>query len=95
MDAAEEVVRFEMAHLNVLKDLVQEEAIDCELTFTRSFDVYLDQDELGRVKDFYDSLVRRGMEFMRDVISHPHTEIEEVGAIIFPIPHRRYNNGWH
>ncbi|KAL6231697.1 hypothetical protein BDW75DRAFT_233404 [Aspergillus navahoensis] len=30
MDAAEEVVRFEMAHLNALKDLVQEEAIDSQ-----------------------------------------------------------------
>ncbi|KAG2411499.1 hypothetical protein HFD88_009054 [Aspergillus terreus] len=91
MDAADEVVRFELAHLDAIKDLVQEEAIDCELTFTRSFDVYLDQDELGRAKDFYDSLVRRGMEIMKDVIFHPHTEIEEktnvrgaLGGFSFP-----------
>ncbi|KAF3396421.1 Gamma-glutamylputrescine oxidoreductase [Penicillium rolfsii] len=65
--AAVEVVRFEIAHMKELEDLVRREKIDCDLTFTRSFDIYLDADQLAAAKTFYDFLVGQGLDFMDSV----------------------------
>ncbi|KAJ5381993.1 uncharacterized protein N7496_004421 [Penicillium cataractarum] len=67
LDAAVEVVRFEIAHMKTLEKLVQKEKIDCDLTFTRSLDIYLDVDQLAAAKSFYDYLVDQGLDFMDDV----------------------------
>jgi hypothetical protein len=62
-----EVVRFEIAHMKTLQELVRKENIDCDLTFTRSLDIYLDADQLAATKRFYDYLVDQGLDFMDDV----------------------------
>ncbi|KAJ5688797.1 hypothetical protein N7462_003189 [Penicillium macrosclerotiorum] len=67
VEAAAEVVRFEIAHMEEIKDLVQKEKIDCELTFTRSYDIYLNADELKETKRFVDFLTQEGLDFMDDV----------------------------
>ena len=64
---AVEVVRFEIAHLKILEELVRKEKIDCDLTFSRSYDIYLDADQLADAKKFYDFLVEQGLDFMEDV----------------------------
>ncbi|KAJ5753468.1 uncharacterized protein N7511_007621 [Penicillium nucicola] len=67
LEAAVEIVRFELAHMKEIEDLVRLENIDCELTFTRSLNIYLDEDQLKKAKTFYDSLLERGLDFMDDV----------------------------
>ena len=65
--AAVEVVRFEISHMKILDELVRKEKIDCDLTFSRSYDIYLDADQLANAKKFYDFLVEQGLDFMDDV----------------------------
>lgn len=67
IDAAVEVVRFEIAHMKILEELVRKEKIDCDLTFSRSYDIYLNVDQLADAKRFYDFLVEQGLDFMEDV----------------------------
>ncbi|KAJ5319571.1 FAD dependent oxidoreductase [Penicillium brevicompactum] len=67
LEAAAEVVRFEISHLKLIEELVRKENIDCELTFTRSYDMYYDEEQLKKAKVFYDFLVNEGLDFMDDV----------------------------
>lgn len=67
IEAAVEVVRFEISHMKELEELVRREKIGCDLTFTRSFDIYLDADQLAAAKSFYDFLVDQRLDFMDDV----------------------------
>lgn len=67
IEAAAEIVRFELSHMKIIEELVRKENIDCDLTFTRSYDMYLDENQLKKVKAFHDSLVDQGLDFMDDV----------------------------
>lgn len=53
--------------MKTLEELVRKEKIDCDLTFTRSLDIYLDANQLAAAKSFYDYLVDQGLDFMDDV----------------------------
>lgn len=78
LEAAAEIVRFELAHMKVIEDVVAKENIDCELTFTRSLDMYLDEAQLKTARNFYDSLVDQGFDFMHDVQYLSEKEAQEV-----------------
>jgi hypothetical protein len=67
IEAAVEVVRFEISHMKELENLVRKENIECDLTFTRSYDIYLDADQLATAKSFYNFLVDQGLDFIDDV----------------------------
>jgi hypothetical protein len=82
IEAAVEVVRFEIAHMKILEELVRKEKIDCDLTFTRSLEIYLDADELATMKDFYDSLVDRGLDFIDDVKYLSQEEAQKVSNFV-------------
>jgi glycine/D-amino acid oxidase-like deaminating enzyme len=85
LEAAAEVVRFEISHLKLLEELVRKEKIDCELTFTRSYDMYLDEDQLKKAKAFYDLLVAQGFDFMDDVNYMAQSDTQKVRANIFAV----------
>ncbi|KAJ5505030.1 hypothetical protein N7463_007904 [Penicillium fimorum] len=94
IEAAAEIVRFEISHLKIIEELVRKENIDCELTFTRSYDMYLDEDELKTAKTFYDSLVEQGLDFMDDVKYMSQAETRDTahvrdakGGFSFPTGH--------
>jgi hypothetical protein len=80
VEAAAEIVRFEISHMKVIEDLVRKEKIDCDLTFTRSYDMYLDEEELKKAKVFYDYLVEQGLDFMEDVKYMSQKETQEVSC---------------
>ncbi|KKA22961.1 hypothetical protein T310_3012 [Rasamsonia emersonii CBS 393.64] len=44
IEAGAEVARFELAHMNAIKDVVAKENIDCDLNITRNMNVYLDEE---------------------------------------------------
>ncbi|KAJ5780211.1 hypothetical protein N7457_005371 [Penicillium paradoxum] len=81
IEAAAEIVRYEISHMKIIEDLVRKENIDCDLTFTRSFDMYLDEDELKKAKAFYDYLVGQGFDFMDDVKYMSQAETEETAHV--------------
>lgn len=81
VEAAAEIVRFEISHMKLIEDLVRKKNIDCELTFTRSFDMYYDEDQLQKAKAFYDYLVEQGFDFMDDVKYMTQAETQEVSPI--------------
>ena len=78
LEAAVEVVRFEISHMKEIADLVAKEGIDCDLTFSKSFDVYLDAAELKKKKEFVDYLRNQNLDFMDDVKYLSETEAQEV-----------------
>jgi len=67
VDAAVEISRFEIAHIHALKELIEKENIDCDFTLTRTFDVFLDEEQARSSKAAYDRLVTVGLEGMSDV----------------------------
>lgn len=81
LEAAVEVVRFEISHVKEIVDLVAREEIDCELTLTRSLDIYLDEGELQEKKKFVDYLRAQNLDFMDDVKYLSETEAQEVSEI--------------
>ncbi|KAJ5554842.1 hypothetical protein N7535_007285 [Penicillium sp. DV-2018c] len=81
IEAAAEVVRFEISHLKAIEELVRKEKIDCDLTFTRSHDMYLDEEELKKAKAFYDYLVEQGFDFMEDVKYMSRQETQETAHV--------------
>ncbi|CAG7946144.1 unnamed protein product [Penicillium olsonii] len=94
LEAAAEVVRFEVSHLKVIEDLVRKENIDCELTFTRSYDMYLDEDQLNKAKTFYDFLVNEGFDSMGNVTYMTQSDTQKEahvrdakGGFSFPTAH--------
>jgi glycine/D-amino acid oxidase-like deaminating enzyme len=84
LEAAVEVVRFEISHVKEIADLVAREGIDCDLTLTRSLDIYLDEGELQRKREFVDYLRAQNLDFMGDVEDLSETEAQEVSDL-FPI----------
>lgn len=78
IEAATEIVRFEISHLKIMEDLVRKENIDCDLTFTRSYDMYLDEDQLKKAKVFYDFMLDQGLDFMDDVEYMSQAETQDV-----------------
>ncbi|CAI7672348.1 hypothetical protein N7533_012684 [Penicillium manginii] len=77
LEAAVEVVRFEISHVKEIADLVAREGIDCDLTLTRSLDIYLDKGELQRKREFVDYLRAQNLDFMDDVEDLSETEAQE------------------
>ncbi|CAI7641217.1 unnamed protein product [Penicillium glandicola] len=67
VERALEVIEFEIAHIHAVKALIEKEQIDCDFTLTRSIDTWSNEEAARKAKDLYDSLVARGLEYMKDV----------------------------
>lgn len=78
LEAAVEVVRFEISHMKEIADLVAREKIDCELTLTRSLDIYMDEAQLQERKEFVEYLRAQNLDFMDDVKYLSETEAQKV-----------------
>jgi hypothetical protein len=60
IEAATEVAEFEARHVDVIRDLVQKEGIDCDLGVTEAVDVQFSESHARKFKDGYDRLVKAG-----------------------------------
>lgn len=81
LEAAAEISDHEVAHIQVIKGLVEKEHIDCDFTLTRTFDVFLDESFANNCKDTYDSLVRRGVTSVQDAHFTPAKHAERVSGV--------------
>jgi 2-polyprenyl-6-methoxyphenol hydroxylase-like FAD-dependent oxidoreductase len=76
--AGAEIAEFEIAHVKVIKKLIEEEKIDCDFTLTRSIDVWCNEEAANNAKAIYDQLVASDLEYMNDVIFHTGEKVESV-----------------
>ncbi|KAL2802184.1 FAD dependent oxidoreductase-domain-containing protein [Aspergillus granulosus] len=60
IEAATEVAEFEARHVDVIRDLVEKEKVDCELGITEAVDVQFSESHARKLKDGYDRLVAAG-----------------------------------
>lgn len=63
--AAEELVAFQVRQIQALKNVVEEESIDCDFLVTRSFDVFLESELARERAAMVRDMVRRGVETAR------------------------------
>ncbi|KAK2861243.1 hypothetical protein FQN49_004398 [Arthroderma sp. PD_2] len=71
VEAAAEVVKYEVSHLRAIADVVEREKIDCDLTMTRSLDVYVDQEMVEKIRHGVEPLLSNSYQhgkydFMKD-----------------------------
>ena len=81
LDAAVEISNHEVAHLQVIKQLVEKEHIDCDFTLTRTFDVFLDEGFANKSKEAYDAMVARGLTCIQDAHFTPAKYAERVSGV--------------
>lgn len=85
---AVEISNFDMSHIQVLKDIVEKERIDCEFTLTRSMDVFLEEEPALQCKRAVDVMWQSGVSSMKDVQFTPSQYAEGVrihAALIQPL----------
>ncbi|KAF5671680.1 oxidoreductase [Fusarium heterosporum] len=61
VDAAAEIAEFELANLEVVKDYVQDNNVDCDLILTQAVDVQLSEEHNRALKTGYDKLIDAGV----------------------------------
>ncbi|KAJ5234344.1 uncharacterized protein N7469_003512 [Penicillium citrinum] len=82
LEAAVDVVRFEISHMKEIADVVAKEGIDCDLTFSKSFDIYMDETELKQRKEFVNYLRNQDLNFMDDVKYLSETDAQEIAHVL-------------
>lgn len=81
MEAAAEISKHEVAHIQAIKQLVEEENIDCDFTLTRTFDVFLDEEFANKSKAAYDKMVKQGVTCIQDAHFTPAKYAERVSGV--------------
>lgn len=76
--AAVEVANFEASQVLAVKDLVEQEQIDCDFVLTRACDVILDEKLASETEAAYAELVKSGVADLRDVHFTPREHAERV-----------------
>lgn len=78
LEMAAQISNFEISHIQVFKDLVEKEKIDCDFILTRSMDVFLNEEHALKSKAAYDLLVKSGLASLKDVQFIPPKNAEIV-----------------
>ncbi|KAI1328861.1 FAD dependent oxidoreductase [Xylariaceae sp. FL0255] len=81
LDAANEMMQFEMDNADVLKKLIEEERIDCDLVSLTSGDAFLDETQAAKTKVLYDEVRRKGSAAMNKVTYHGPEDAERISGI--------------
>lgn len=89
--AGAEIAEFEISNLRVLKRFIEEEGIDCDLTLTRSIDVWCNEEAAKKAKAVYDFMVSQKFEYMDDVIFYTGEQVEGVRSSLLS-SHRRVSS---
>ena len=81
VEAASECASFEAAHLPAIKQVVEEEGIDCDFVMTRCCDVLLTNEIHQQMKAGVDRLKRKKVPGMDDVYFVEGREAEQVSIV--------------
>lgn len=89
LEMAVEISKYEISHIQVLKDVIEREGIDCEFTLTRSMDVFLEEQPALKCKEACDLLRERGVATLKDVQFTPaeYAEGVRIHATFLPTLH--------
>ncbi|PQE31251.1 FAD dependent oxidoreductase superfamily protein [Rutstroemia sp. NJR-2017a WRK4] len=74
----EELAKFEVEHVQALKELIERENIECDFVMTRTCDVWTTQQQVDQFKAVYEGMKSHGFKYMDDV---EFTEGEEAEAV--------------
>lgn len=77
-EAAAEIAEFEISNLRAIKKIVEKEKIDCDFTFTRTIDVWCNEQAAREAKAVYDKIVAHEFEYMDDVVFYTGKSVEGV-----------------
>ncbi|PLB43209.1 FAD dependent oxidoreductase [Aspergillus steynii IBT 23096] len=80
-EAAAEVANFEVDHIKVLKELLAEEGIDCDLNITRNMNVYRNDAAGKKAKSTVDLLASHGLGFVDDIHYTSEKNAEGVSGV--------------
>lgn len=75
--------RFEAQNVLAVKNLVEEEGIDCDFVLTRAVDVYLDEEHSKATLENFGKLKELGKADLREVEVLEGGEAEEVSLVFF------------
>jgi hypothetical protein len=79
-DAGAEIAKFEIAHVQAIKKVVEEEKIDCEFTLCRSYDVWCNEEAGAKAKEMIETMQGNGFEYMDDVVFYDGKNAEGVSS---------------
>jgi hypothetical protein len=82
-EAGAEIARFEIAHVQAIKKVVETEKIDCDFTLCRSFDVWCNEEAAGKAEEVYERMKALEMEgegWMDDVVFYSGMRIDVEGV---------------
>lgn len=85
-EAAAEVAAFEAANVWAVKELVENEGIECDFQLTRAVDVFLDEKHAVQTEKSYKQLVKEGVVDLKDLAFIPRKDAERVGVTLLTTP---------
>ncbi|KAJ4264181.1 hypothetical protein NW762_005375 [Fusarium torreyae] len=81
IEIAAQLADFEASHVVAVKNLVEEEGLDCDFHVTRALDVYLDSTHAKKVEETYRKIARNGLVNLSDVAFTPKKHAERVSGV--------------
>ncbi|KAH8660849.1 FAD dependent oxidoreductase-domain-containing protein [Tricladium varicosporioides] len=80
-EAAAEIAEFEIAHVQEIKKIVEEENIDCDFTLTRTIDTWCNEEAAKKAKIQYDRLKAKNLKHLDDVIFYTGKNVEGICGV--------------
>jgi hypothetical protein len=78
-EAGAEIARFEIAHVQAIKKIVEKENIECDFTLMRSYDIWCNEEAAGKAREIYERMKsEEGCEYMDDVVFYDGKDVEGV-----------------
>lgn len=78
LQMAMEISKFEMSHIQVMKEIIERAEIDCDFTLTRSMDVFLEEEPALKCQRVNELMANSGVTSLRDVQFTPAKDAEGV-----------------
>lgn len=78
----EELAKFEIQHLQALKEIIESQNIKCEFELKKTCDVWINEEEANLAKTNYEKMMQNGFSYMEDVQYFEGREAEEVRQFI-------------
>nr|POE63408.1 gamma-glutamylputrescine oxidoreductase [Quercus suber] len=82
IEAAVELAEFEIRHVSALKQVVEDEGIDCDFVLSRTVDTWANAEDAASAKTVYDLMAKElALEHMKDVFFHYGPQAEKLSGV--------------